>query len=72
MLAKVSIVFIMINKGNTNQALIKIKRFKKVQHIDSVQRSQTDGPSYGRTGRYTLVDHGALHHFVFLGASRNQ
>ena len=55
MLAKVSIVFIMINKGNTNQALIKIKRLKKVQHIDSAQRSKTDGPPHRRMGRNILV-----------------
>ena len=42
MLAKVSLVFIMINKLNTDQALIQIKRLEKVQHIDSAQRSQTE------------------------------
>ena len=42
MLAKVSLVFIMINKLNTDQALIQIKRLEKVQHIDSAQRSQIE------------------------------
>ena len=55
MLLKVSLLFIMINKLNTDQALIKIRRLEKVQHIDSAQRSQADGPSRGRTGRYTMV-----------------
>ena len=55
MLVKVSSVFILINKLNTDQALIRILRLEKVQHIDSAQRSQTDGPSYWRTGHHTLV-----------------
>ena len=55
MLLKVSLLFIMINKLNADQALIKIRRLEKVQHIDSAQRSQADGPSHGRTDRYTLV-----------------
>ena len=46
MLAKVSLVFIMINKLNTDQGLIQIKRLKKVQHINSAQRLQRNGPSY--------------------------
>ena len=37
-LVKVSFVFIMINKMNTDQALIEIRRLVKVQHIDSAQR----------------------------------
>ena len=55
MFAKVSFVFIMINKPNVDQALIQIRRLEKVQHIDSAQRSQTDGLSHGRTCRYSLV-----------------
>ena len=55
MLAKVSLVFIMINKLNTDQALIQIKRLEKVQHIDSAQRSQTEVLSHWRRGHYTLV-----------------
>ena len=55
MLLKISLLFIMINKLNADQALNKIRRLEKVQHIDSAQRSQADGPSHGRTGRYTLV-----------------
>ena len=50
-LTSVSLVFIMINKLNADQALIQIRRLEKVQHIDNAQRSQTDG----RTVRYTLV-----------------
>ena len=46
MLLKVSLVFIIINKLNADQALIQIKRLEKVQHIDSAQRLQTDGPLY--------------------------
>ena len=46
MLAKGSLVFIMTNKLNTDQALIQIKRLEKVQHIDSAQPSQTDGPPH--------------------------
>ena len=49
----VSLVFIMINKLNPDQALIQIK--KKVRHIDSAQRSQTDGLSHWRTGRYIFA-----------------
>ena len=55
MFAKVSLIFITINKLNTDQALIQIKRLEKVEHIDSAQCSQTDGPSHWRAGRYTLV-----------------
>ena len=54
-LVKVSLVFIMINKLNADQALIQIKRLEKVQHIDSAKRLQMVGPPHGRTGRYTLV-----------------
>ena len=54
-LVKVSLVFIMINKLNADQALIQIRRLEKVQHIDSAQRSQTNGLSHGRTCRYSLV-----------------
>ena len=54
-LVKVSLVFIIINKLNADQALIQIKRLEKVQHINSAQSSQTDGLSHGRTGCYTLV-----------------
>ena len=46
----------MINKLNADQALIHIRRLKKVQYIDSAQRSQMDGPSHGRLGHYTLVN----------------
>ena len=46
MLLKVSLVFIIINKLNADQALIQIKRLEKVQRIDSTQRLQTDGPLY--------------------------
>ena len=56
MLVKVSLVFIMINKLNADQALIHIRRLTKVQYIDSAQRSQMDGPSHGRLGHYTLVN----------------
>ena len=55
MLVKVSLVFNITNKLNADQALIQIRRLENVQHIDSAQHSQTDGPSHGRTGRYTLV-----------------
>ena len=55
MLAKFSLVFTMINKLNADQALIQIWRLEKVQHTDSAQRSQTDGPSHGRTSWYALV-----------------
>ena len=44
MLVIVSLVFIMINKLNPDQALIQIK--KKVRRIDSAQRPQTDGLSH--------------------------
>ena len=37
-LVKVSLVFIMINKMNADQALIQIRRLVKVQHIDGAQR----------------------------------
>ena len=52
---KVSLVFIMINKLNTDQALTQVKRLEKMQHIDSAQCSQTDGLSHRQTGCYTLV-----------------
>ena len=54
-LVKVSFVFIMINKMNTDQALIEIRRLVKVQHIDSAQRWQMEGPSPGRIDGYTLI-----------------
>ena len=44
-LVKVFSVFNMINKLNTDQALIQIKRSENVQHIDNVQPSQTDDSS---------------------------
>ena len=59
----------MINKLNADQAnlhirklhiRIHIRRLEKVQHIDSAQRSQTDGPSHRWTCRYTLLKHGGL------------
>ena len=46
MLVKVSSVFIMIHKLNIDEALIQTKGLEKVQHIDSVQRSQTDSPPH--------------------------
>ena len=55
MLVKVSLGFAIINKLNADHGLIQIKRLEKVRHFDSAQRSQTNGPPYGRTGRYTLV-----------------
>ena len=55
MLVKVSLGFVIINKLNAGNALIQIKRLEKAQHFHSAQRSQTDGPPHGRTGRYTLV-----------------
>ena len=45
----------MTNKLNTDQAFIQTKRLEKLQHIDSAQRSETDGPSQWRTSRYTLI-----------------
>lgn len=36
-LVEVSLVFIMTNKPNTDQALIQKKRLEKVRHIDSTQ-----------------------------------
>ena len=44
--AKVSLIFMTINKLNADQALIQIKRLEKVEHVDSEQCSQTDGPSH--------------------------
>ena len=44
-LVEVSFLFTMINKVNTEQAFIQIKRLEKLQHTDSAQRSETDGPS---------------------------
>ena len=38
MISEVSLVFIMINKLNLDEALIQIKRLEKVQHADSAQR----------------------------------
>ena len=38
MLLKVSLVFIIINKLNADQALIQIKRLEKMPHKDSAQR----------------------------------
>ena len=55
-LVGVSLVFSTINKVNTDEALILIKRLEKVQHIDNAPRQQTDGSSQCRTGRYTLID----------------
>ena len=37
MLVEVSLVFIMTNKPNADQALIQKKRLEKVWHIDSTQ-----------------------------------
>ena len=37
-LVKVSLVFIIINKLNADQALIQIKRLEKMPHKDSAQR----------------------------------
>ena len=54
-LVEVSFLFTMINKLNTDQAFIQIKRLEKLQHIDSAQRSETDGPSEWRTSRYTWI-----------------
>lgn len=54
-LVKVSLVFVMINKLNTYQALIQITRLGKVQHTDSAQLSKTDGSSHWRTRRYTFL-----------------
>ena len=54
-LVKVSLVFIMINKLNADQALIQSRRLEKVQHIDSAKRSQMVGRPHGRTGRCALV-----------------
>ena len=48
MLVKVPLVFIIINRLNADQVLIQIKTLEKVQHIDSVQLSQTDCPLHGR------------------------
>ena len=64
MLVKVSLAYIMINKLNIDQALIKIRRLEKMHHVDSAQRSQTDGPSHGRTCCYTLV--------IFITENRNK
>ena len=44
-LVKVSLVSIIINELNTDQALIQIKRLEKAQHVDSEKQSKTDGPS---------------------------
>ena len=38
MFVEVSLVFIMTNKLNTEQALIQIKRLQKAQHIDNAQQ----------------------------------
>ena len=60
MLVKVSLVYFMINKLNPDQTLIQIRRLEKLQHIDSAQRSLTDGPSRKPTGRYTLMFYFAI------------
>ena len=54
-LVKVSLVFVMINKLSTYQALIQITRLGKVQHTDSAQLSKTDGSLHWRTRRYTFL-----------------
>ena len=44
-LVEVPLLFTMTNKLNTDQAFIQTKRLEKLQHIDSAQRSETEGPS---------------------------
>ena len=59
MLLKVSLVFIMINKLNTDHALIQIKRLEKVNYTDSTEWSQKDRPSLTDGLLYTGV-------FIFI------
>ena len=55
MLEKIALVLLQINALNKNEALIKIERSEKVEHMIVHNGVQMYGPSQWRTGCYILM-----------------